>query len=211
MILPQQLARSVASRVLAPEFVQRKYAAFSSNSFSFVIDATPIEGTLMVIATGGVQVRTPSFPAGFTPVDMGASGTNFVAYKFAGAGESTTITVTWNLSLDGSMQYYEFANIDTVTPVVAGTGAVGTAFVADTSVTYTTYNVLRPSVYVVNLDLNNTLAWGIDNSFIIQPTSSRFFSAYKIYTSPIDGEITTWTGASGNGAYTIIGFNGKQT
>lgn len=212
MILQQQVLIGNANRVLIPEFVQRKYNAFSSTTFTVTADATPIEGNFMVITCGGGQnPRVPTFPGGFTVVDMSNGDTNFIGYKFAGAGESTNITVTWDVSLQGSLQYYEFTNIDPITPVKVGTGGPGTTFGPATSTVYPTYDPDAASVYIANLTFTNVLAWGIDNGFSILPTSSRFFTAHKIYSGPTNGEVTTWTGASGAGARSLIAFNGKNT
>lgn len=212
MILQTQLYVGNANRVLTPEFVQRKYNAFSSTTFSLTLDATPIQGNFMILTCGGSSIRTPTFDGSYTVVNLLGSGvSNYIAYKFAGAGESTTQTVTWNLSQAGSMQYYEFRNIDTVSPVVTGSNAAYTFGGAATSKSYPTYNVAGPSVYIPNLIFTNSQTWAIDNGFQIQPTVSRFFSAYKIYTTPTNGEVTTWSGTSADGEYSMIAFNGKNT
>lgn len=147
---------------------------------------------------------------GFTTVDMTSGGeSNWCGYKFAGAGESATITVTWNLNLQGSLMVYEFRNVDS-SPVIAGTGAPGLEFNADTSAPYVAFAVPGPSIYLASMALSDQTAWTIDSGYNQPTLLSRYYPARKTYDNPDPSEAPTWTGGPDTGNYSYIGFHGKR-
>jgi hypothetical protein len=194
---------------LTPVFVQSKKTDYSSStSFSFTITTTPVEGNLMIICVGGSQARTATFPGGWTTVVLTSASTTLVTgYKLAGAGETTSVTITFNLALQGSIVYHEFSNADP--NVIVNT--TGVDFSAATSASLGNYNVTQPSVYLQPIGFGATSSGtSVNNGYTLIGTGFRHGAAYKIYSGPAAAENTTYSFASANGSLAMIAFRGKR-
>jgi len=212
MLLQNQLSLAKSPRQLTPALYQFNLQGFSaSTSWAVSTSGTPIEGNLMVLCLGGSQSRTTTL-AGWNIVPMaGATFTLDVCWKFAGAGESTSINPTFNANLQGSSQYFEFRNIDPGAPVIGGL-ATAVGYSAVTTKSWGSYEVGEPSVYIQNINNAASVASiSIDNGYTIGTPSGRHSAAWKIFSNEgiTPAEFATWTFSSASGNVGIIAFRGK--
>lgn len=196
-----------------PQIVQVKHTDYAASAtYAFTIDATPIEGNLMVLAIGGVQVRTPAITGGgweLFEFDTPA-GTQFVAYKFAGPSESTSVEVTFTGgTLQGALHYIEASHVDQDAPVLA-IDEEAQHFTAATSKSWGSYDVDDASLYIQTIVFDDTKTNSVNNGFTTPSTGSRHNAAYKIYPNGILGENTTWTFATATGSVGMVAFRGVQ-
>lgn len=193
-------------RFHSPVFVREQdTGGLSATTYSMTLSVTPVEGNLMVLALGGAQTR--SYSSGLTGwglVTGGSSGTTLIAYKVAGAGESTSISVTWSGNLQGSMQYYEFSDCDAV---AIHTEHLQTAAV--TSVTHT-FSSAFPSVGIVSAATNNS-----SNTFSSITSgwdylgTSRHVSAYKLIIPVVSDTVAVVWGTSATCQSKILLLRGR--
>lgn len=212
MLTQTQVHINIATRILTPELIWANKTDFaSSTTWNFTITTTPVEGNLMAVFVGGSQARTVSWPGGWNVVPMvGAGQTLEAGYKIAGAGESTALTFTMSANLQGSVVYYEFSNVDTITPFQFG--GTGVPFTTVTSAQYGSFNVPGHSVAVQSIQFTSAPSWSVDSGFSLAAGSgvARHNAAYKIYHNDTLGDNPTWSGASATGAIGMIIFNGKR-
>ncbi len=198
-----------AAAQLTPEFVDAFAQGFtSSSSWGFSIPSAD-EGNLMIICAGGTISRIPTL-SGWNHVPMTVTGVTLIIFwKFAGAGEPTSITITWDGNIAGSIQYWEYKYVDTVNPIISGYGTPS-GFSGVTSHSWGTYNVLEPSLFVADIALNiSSSAISIDNGFFLQTAAGRHASGVRAYLNPAANENTTWTFDSSSGQVGLLAFRGK--
>lgn len=197
-----------------PVFVQVKHTDYAASAtYSFTIDATPIEGNLMFLAIGGVQNRTASITGGGWELSSFAtpSGTQYYAYKFAGPSESTSIEVTFTGgTLQGSLHYLEFSNVDLDAPILA-IDDEAQHFTTATSKSWGSFDVANASVYIQTITFDDTKNNSVNNGFSTPSTGSRHNAAYKIYSDESLSENTTWSFDSATGSVGMVAFRGQQT
>lgn len=196
-----------------PVFVQVKHTDYAASAtYSFTIDATPIEGNLMFLAIGGVQNRTASITGGGWELNsfVTPGGTQYYAYKFAGPAESTSIEVTFTGgTLQGALHYLEFENVDMDAPILA-VDDEAQHFTAATSKNWGAYNVDNASVYIQTIVFDGTKNNSVNNGFSTPSTGSRHNAAYRVYSDAVTGENTTWSFDSATGSVGMVAFRGQQ-
>lgn len=184
------------------------YSALSS--YAFTIGVTPVQGNLMIFTVGGVQSRTVSISgSGWTKADTTLLPNSVsIFYKFAGAGETTSITFTMTGgTLQGTVCYMEVTNMDTVrtSGVTASQGFTGL------SVTLPTTLVSAPGFLISVHAKSATALWTVNNGWTaILGIANRMNTAYKIIDPKVVpySESFTWTntGASETGVANLFGF-----
>jgi len=154
--------------------------------------------------------------SGWTPFFDASPSTGIGWYKFAGAGESTTINITWTTggTSQGGIHYYEFSGADTTTPIAYAAGSVGLTSV--TSLAYGAHDIPQGTFAIqLNHTGDNAVTASINDGYAILGISGnsgqRSRSAYKSYTQGENGVNPTWTySASDDFAISIIGINGLK-
>lgn len=197
---------------LAPFGLQTSTAGLASDTYVITPPATATEGNRLTVFLGGVQTRTvSSVPAGWTEIVIsytgGAQGTNRAYTKVAGAGEPSTYTFVFGASLSGGWRYFEWQNVDPVTPfsLAVGVGSVG----AVTTISpVSTYNIAFPAVAVTTICLDAALDWDPDNGYL-DLGGGGFRTGVKGWYAPSSGEDVNWTGASALARAAIIVLKGK--
>lgn len=211
---------------LIPQLVINTTGTDTDANYSVAAGTPATNGNFIVIISGGTQSRTivtnPS--SGFTHVSLNiGTGTLDIWYKFANS-ESGNYGIEWSGSLQGGWSYFEFTNVDPITPLNleshSNSGVLVPSFQAIAS-----YNISNPGVCFQTIALSSASStWVVDNSFLngggINSTlgssgssgglNTIFKAAYRIHTTKATNEVTTWTTANQRivlGA--VIFFNGK--
>jgi hypothetical protein len=164
--------------------------------------ATPTEGNLLIIQTGGVQNRTPADLTGWTKVIIThpTAGTDYYYYKVASASELTSWLLNFGSAIQGGWIFYELANCDLVAPfqalIKSDSGGISVA-----TFDYPTYNISIPTLALMFIYLSavsNT--WVPTNSFTPATANSLNIylkGAYKQYNDKASGEISGYTSSNG--------------
>jgi hypothetical protein len=189
-------------------------------SVSAIFPVSPGVNNLLVAIAGNRTASTPAItaPSGWsTAINQSNSGPGqAIFYKFAGASESTTVTVSGYTTSRLGLHIYEYCDIDTVSPVNqtgSANGATGTA-VSSGSVTTTQADTLIVAGLITNA---NTTLGSWTNGFTEQsdfanggnPANQRStYGGADLQASSTGSYSTTATaGASDAWRGQIVAFN----
>lgn len=196
-LLPQQgpLLYTANQDASIPAIVDQVNVAPGTVSSHVVTpNTTPVAGNLLIYVMGGSQTRTVSGPSGWVQNMTATSGggTLEVWIKTATGSEPSSYTFTiGGGTLTGGFSYFELSGVNTQTQNIF-TPDNG---IAGTSKAYSSYNITPHEFTIIALAGKTNLGSGsADNSFTtVNNLGQRFKCAYRIYSAPATGEITTWT------------------
>ena len=202
-----------------PVIVQRKlFATANVTDGGVTLDSTPVEGNCLIVAGKENSLGTITLTGGFThatdgvtssPYNGGVSRQLVVAYKVAGAGESTSFN--WHTDSTANKEYelYEVSGLGAVPDidVVIGSASAGSA----TSRQLTTTGTLAQASNIVfamcDQATNNGGEVSVDSGFTLRDTASFSLGMYadKI-TSATTALAPTyvWTTARGSFGLTVV-------
>jgi hypothetical protein len=163
--------------------------------------ATPTQGNLLIVVGQGTNAIGNASLSGSgwslaNSVLQGTTSTLAMWYKIAGAGEPTTITLTWTSSTSTHIAISEWNNIDPA-PLdkTAGTATTGAGVTSRSSGTTATTTVATELAYAAFGMGNTVSAESYSNSFTEDFNQASFlFGATKVVTSTGAVETTeSWT------------------
>lgn len=180
--------------------VQKAASYGQTSSIYATLSSGPTAGNLLVAIVGNWDARTVTAPAGWTTAlneGNNAPGLS-VFYKIAGAGESSTVTVSLSSSTYVGLQLFEFSDIDPSNPLEDVVSQSGTSLsVGFGSVTVSDEAVVLAAA--VDQYEQSYLSWS--NSFseqydynhdlLLSSSSTNYGVAYRVASSP--GSYTTST------------------
>lgn len=205
---------SLGGTKIAPTLAYSQGTNYNKTTPLNVSIPTPTAGNLMVLTVGTNQARTFTYPAGWNQVIFsgGPSGSLEYAWKFAAAGEPTTINISWGGggTTVGQVYYLELNGVGQVGVVQAYGGGASTNTSSSTTHQYGSHNI-PVGVFAIEVArfAIGTSPTGVNSGYTLISTGGVHSVAYNRYNVPTAGVNMTWTVTpASTGVLGIMGFYG---
>lgn len=198
---------------MTASFVRTNNASGTSTAPAVTASVAPADGNLLVIFIGAnvLAAGITAVPSGFTlaATNDNAGGYSVSVYYKIASSNGTSYTFTLSGSQPWSVDYYEFAGVDTGTPLDPATAAqadsAGTASFQLGA--YTPSQSGDVLVGGIQLAAGGGGSKAVDSSFNLSANAgTRTLAAYKVKTDAV-AENPTWSWLTSRGASGIlVGF-----
>lgn len=201
------------NHIVAPTLAYSQGTDYNKTTPLNVSIPSPAVGNLMVLSVGTNQSRVFTYPAGWTQVLFTGlpSGSLEYAYKFAAAGEPTTINVSWGGggTTTGQVYYLEIAGARQLNTQAYGGGA-STNTASSTTHQYGSHNIPNGVFAIESVRFAiGTAPTAINSGYTRVQTGGVHTVAYQGYPVATAGVNATWTvSPASTGILGIMGFYG---